>query len=190
MDDFDELMAECEIGDFSGFVLSDEEIKQAKKERKEQVESKVKELRELMAKAEQLEKEGKRLSNTDARKLKNLASDQLVVIAAMEDDVDIEELVDMENGDIKEERESGPSPVEMMVALELDVPKLHLNQLLRKKKPTTNGKTASLLLLSVLPKSSGNLINILMIHIHLKMLIFVKHSKKSEFLKLLNLYMK
>ena len=117
MDDFDELMAECEIGDFSGFVLSDEEIKQAKKERKEQVESKVKELRELMAKAEQLEKEGKRLSNTDARKLKNLASDQLVVIAAMEDDVDIEELVDMENGDIKEERESGPSPAEMLELL-------------------------------------------------------------------------
>ena len=116
-DDFDAIMENYEVGDFSGFMLSDDEIAQAKKERKEQIQRDVKELRELMEKAEKAETEGGKLSNNDIRRLKALSKDQLVVITAMNDDVDIDELVDMENGDIKEERESGPSPSEMLELL-------------------------------------------------------------------------
>ncbi len=117
-DDFDAIMENYEVGDFSGFMLSDDEIAQAKKERKEQIQRDVKELRELMEKAEKAETEGGKLSNNDIRRLKALSKDQLVVITAMNDDVDIDELVDMENGDIKEERESGPSPSEMLELLD------------------------------------------------------------------------
>ena len=55
-DDFDELMADVEIGNFDGFMLSEEEVEAGKKERKAQIERDVKELRELMDAAEAAQK--------------------------------------------------------------------------------------------------------------------------------------
>jgi len=101
-DDFDALMADTDIGDFSAFTLSKEEIEEGKKERKAQIERDVKELKELMAKAEETKEAGGKVSNDDIRRMKKLSQDKMVMIAAMDDQYTIDDLVDMENGDYKE----------------------------------------------------------------------------------------
>lgn len=100
-DDFDELMADVEIGNFDGFMLSEEEVEAGKKERKAQIERDVKELRELMDAAEAAQKEGKGVDNKTIRRIKQLSSDKYVLTAAMDDTYTIDELVDIENGDYK-----------------------------------------------------------------------------------------
>lgn len=104
-DEFEDLMENCEIGDFTEFMLSEEEMEKGKQERKAQVEKDTQELRNLMKEVEQLRKDGKNIPNKIVRRVKQLSSDQLVLIAAMKDE-DIDKLVEMEMGE-PEKKEKG-----------------------------------------------------------------------------------
>ncbi len=101
-DEFEDLMENCEIGDFSEFMLSEEEMEKGKQERKAQVKKDTEELRGLMKEVEQLRKDGKNIPNKIVRRVKQLSSDQLVLIAAMKDE-NVDELVEMEMGEPKKQ---------------------------------------------------------------------------------------
>ena len=101
-DEFEDLMENCEIGDFTEFMLSEEEMEKGKQERKAQVKKDTEELRGLMKEVEQLRKDGKNIPNKIIRRVKQLSSDQLVLIAAMKDE-DVDDLVEMEMGEPKKQ---------------------------------------------------------------------------------------
>lgn len=98
-DDFESLMEDCKIGDFSDFILSEEEIEQGKKERKEQLQKDVQELKALIKEAEAAEKEGKRLPSKTARRMQSLASDSIVLALATDSEApSIDDIVEGEFG--------------------------------------------------------------------------------------------
>lgn len=96
-DEFEDLMEDCVIGDFSAFMLSEEEMEKGKQERKEQVNKDVEELKGLIKEVEKLKEEGKAPDNKTIRRMKQLSNDKLVLIAAMSD-TSVDELVEMEMG--------------------------------------------------------------------------------------------
>ncbi len=102
-DEFESLMEDCVIGDFSDFMLSEEEMEKGKQERKEQVSKDVEELKGLIKEVEKLKEEGKAPDNKTIRRMKQLSNDKLVLIAAMSD-TSVDELVEMEMGDSKKEK--------------------------------------------------------------------------------------